>query len=356
MKRFPLLLLLGLCWAVAAPAAEVRALYQAEVPVVDQQEEARVAAMRTGMAEVLVRITGKSTTPLDPAVTDLLTRAANYVQQYRYTTVPGATPGEAPTLALWMSFDADSLNSVLHQRGQPVWGRARPLLLVWLAIDGPNGRHLLGAADGAPEQAVLEAEANRRGLPMRLPLLDLEDQSRVKVADVWGGFDDVVAAASVRYRPQGILIGRLFLDSQQGWHARWILRIGDDVSRWESVGADEAAALAGGVDDGADALSARFAEVGSTDSGATLVMKVDDIATLADYARVLAYLKSLAGVSSVAVDTVAPRAVTYRLATDVPTAAVVRTIGLGTVLTPVAQSTASGPESTQAELNYRLLP
>lgn len=352
MKRLPFHIWMLFAWlaAGAATAAEVRDLYEAEVAVADQQAEARQQAMRDGLAEVLVRATGYGATAQDPELADLLANASRYVQQYRYRHAP-ATDTTPATLVLWMSFDANTINQSLRERGQPVWGSARPLLLVWLALETGSERHLVSAAESAAWPA-LEMAARRRGLPLRLPLLDLEDQARVTAADVWGGFQEPVLNASARYQPQAVLLGRLYYDRQGVWYARWTLRIGEEALHWDNTGAMPDEVLTAGVESSADALAARFAQVGRLEGGTQLSLRVSDVNSLADYARLLGYLRSLSGVSAVQITAVEPQAVSCRLTLEVGPEAVVRTIGLGATLAAVPVMA----EPRSPERQYRLLP
>src|SRR5258706_5789879 len=71
----------------------------------------------------------------------------------------------------------------------------------------------------------LLAVADERGLPVTLPLLDVQDLRAVTFADVWGGFEDRVAAASVRYRADALLIGRV-RPGLIGNQIEWLLVVG----------------------------------------------------------------------------------------------------------------------------------
>ncbi len=355
MKQLPFYtLLLALLLGGTAMAVEVRDLYEVEVPVADQQGEARQQAMRAGLAEVLVRVTGYSAVVQDPALSDLFDSAPRHVQQYRYRVVP-ATVTEPAAMVLWMSFAANTINQALRERGQPVWGSARPLLLTWLAVETGTERRLVGAAESAGYPA-LELAARRRGLPLRLPLLDLEDQARLTAAEVWGGFQEPVLAASARYQPQAVLIGRLYHDTQGNWHARWTLHVGDEVMNWDSNGASPDMVLAAGVEGSADALAMRFSQIVDPERGSVLSLRIADVNTLADYARLLSYLGALSGVTAVQVTEVEAQAVTCRLTLEMGAAAVARTIGLGSTLASVAAGAAPQPAGLQAEFHYRLLP
>jgi hypothetical protein len=334
----------------AVTVEDVCVLFVAVVVVDVQQAEARMQAMRDGLAEVLVSATGYGASAQDPGLADLLDNAPRYVQQYRYRTVR-ATDTTPATLALWMSFDAKAINQSLRERGQPVWGSARPLLLVWLALETGSERRLVSAAESVAWPA-LETAARRRGLPLRLPLLDLEDQARVTAADVWGGFQETVVTASARYQPQAILLGRLYHDRQGGWHARWTLRIGEEVLHWDNTGAVPDEVLTAGVESSADALAARFAQVGAVGGGTQLSLHISDVNSLADYARLLRYLSSLSGVSAVQVTAVQGGTVSCRLTLEVGPDAVARTIGLGTTLAALPGMA----EPLSLERQYRLLP
>lgn len=134
--------------------------------------------------------------------------------------------------------------------------------------------------------------------------------------------------------------------------------MGAEVMNWDSTAADPATALALGVDGSTDTLSLRFAQVGVGGSADILTLRIADVGNLADYARVLAYLRSLNGVADVQVERVGASELTCRLSVEVAASAVVRTISLGNTLAvvnvaPVAGATAGQPP---AELNYRLLP
>src|SRR6185503_18770188 len=112
-----------------------------------------------------------------------------------------------------VGFISTQVDQALAALQKPVWGPERPLTLLWIAVDdGNGGRALLGANDtaalgldpnppGMTERLAalrkdLQSVADERGLPITLPLLDLEDLGAVTFADVWGGFEDRVAGAS----------------------------------------------------------------------------------------------------------------------------------------------------------------
>lgn len=274
--------------ALSAPAEA--ALHEATVPVADRSEAARQQAVRQALAEVLARLSGDPSLPQQAGSAPLLAEAGRYLQQYQYEG--SETAG---TLMLRAGFDAAALEAQLRQQGLVLWGRERPPLLVWLAVDDGQRRYLLGADDADPVLAELRAAARREALSLILPLLDLEDQSLVSFSGVWRGDLESVHLASQRYRAQAVLMGGL-QRSADGWKARWALRHAGRDSVWQSGAADLAGTLEQGFGKAATGLTVRAAAAPLTQDQARLALVVDGVASLADYARVNAYLQGLAPV------------------------------------------------------------
>ncbi len=342
MRR--LILLLCLCLLAAPVAAvEVRGLYTVSVPVNGQGAEEREGALYAAFSRLLVRISAGRAVRTDPRAQPLLERAPRFVQQYRYRQRPDG---------LWLEvrFDASAVERALLDQGLPLWGRTRPLTLVWLVIQEGGERRLLNEDSGHEAVAVLRRHGRERGLPLAFPLLDLEDQMAIAVTDVWAGFGDRIQAASRRYDPEAVLVGRLFRDfTGRGWRARWqLLEEGRVIDRW-SVSGDLEWVAGEGVERAADDLAARYAQVPG--QAAQVRLWVSGVTGLADYARVRAYLEKLSLVErAVPVQVEAERlALEVQLRGD--PAGLARAIALGSVLVPDAEAPA-----VPGEMAYRLLP
>lgn len=355
--------LLALCLAVLLPpavhAAEVKGLYRAEVPVSGQGADEREAALSSALDEVLTKVTGYGGVAEEPEVADLVKDPTHLVLQYRYRASPPDpdAPADAPTQVLVVSFDKAAVNEALRSHGLPIWGAARPTTLVWLAVEEAGRQRLIGANDEAGIGSIMRESAKRRGLPLLLPLLDLQDRSQVQVADVWAGFQDTVVRASSRYQAQAVLIGRAYRDGSGQWRARWWLDQGQSGgAHWDTGGPGIATVLEEGVDGAADRLAARFAQTYRATGMASLDLRIDQVSDLTAYARVMKYLRSLGGVKDVAVLEVQPGTLTCQLALEVPARTVVQTIALGSTLSPREPMEPAPPGQEQAELTYRLVP
>lgn len=345
----PLLLVLALLGALlSVPAGAADDLYEVQVPVADRSGAARAEALRQAMTRLLVRVTGERDAARLVGIEALLAQPEQYVQQFRYLDAvpsPAASGSETDALALNVRFDGSALEQVLREQGLPVWGRERPPVLLWLAVGGEQ-RHLIAADSDHPLRETAERVARERGLPVLFPLLDLEDQARVGYADVWGGFDETVLAASERYHPQLVLQGRL-QSGAGGWRGRWTLHIGQDRLQWQSTGVNASEALAEGLHLAADRLALRLAVRALGAAGQVERIRVREVRSLNDYARVLEYLAKLTPVRDVEVLAVEGDDLDLLLALDGERQTLERLLDIGRVL----ERDAAAPEPV-----YRLTP
>lgn len=330
----------GRCWLLATwllwlavPAMAAQALFEAELPVSSQGRAVRTEAFRQALSEVLVRVTGEQSVPGSEAAKPLLESPERLVQQYRYFT---EQDGPSPALMLWVRFDGDAIRRALRQQGQSWWGGERPDMLVWLAVED-HGRRYIVSSDGISDvHAQISRAAKQRGVPILFPLMDLEDQSRVRHSDLWGGYFDKVMAASERYRPPAVLIGRLNRSPSGGWTSRWRLDMAGQVNEWNDTHQELDALSRRGIEDVADLLASRFAVGGNGGAGHAVIITVTDVETLAAYARINRYLETLTQVNRLQVTQVTPDAVSYALQLNGNLQDLTRIVSIGTVLEPVA--------------------
>lgn len=355
-----------------AYADKVGNLYESRVPVASQDRDARNDAIRIAFAEVLVRVSGKVdiAESLDyPGIQEAIERATRYAQQFRFfTATPPPSDPKAPKLVLWVRFDEQAVNKVLHTHQLPVWGDTRPATLVWLVIDNRGSRELIGNDLKNSNHIALQKRAAMRGVPLRFPLLDLTDRSSLRVSDVWGNFESTILAASQRYQTEAVLVGRVYQGYSGYWNARWSLYTDGRRQDWTVTGSVIDEVLDPGIDKTAESLAVRYAQVGQVDDGQVLV-QVNDIKSLADYNKVIKYLRSLSHVSAVNPYQVEAKGAIFRLTTPSGRLGVAQAISLGLTLVtePVTSVPVSGgqenPNQTKnqqfavvtPDLVYRLL-
>lgn len=339
-----------------SPAVEISGAYDAEVAVRTRDEPARQAAFGQGLKTVLVRVTGSRQVGSDPRIAELLRNASNYIGRYQYRRQPTVTPGASPGYLLAMRFDEMALKDVLNELGLPIWGTERPSLLVWLAVQARRDRYLLGETSHTELREPLQTVANTRGVPLMYPLLDLQDERAVSPADVIGGFDAAVRHASGRYQPDGVVIATARQLSDGFWTIRWRLYYADQVTPWDSEGDRLSQAIETGVHRLADRLGERLAVARGIRPAGDVVLTVEGVSALEDYARISIYLATLAQVEGYWPYQIMPGEASFRLRLRGTSRDVQTLIGLGTVLEPVAEGRLTQTHPDPLQGGAQMLP
>lgn len=339
---------LGSCavgWSATLPAATFPGLYTVTVDVDPDAPDPDATAMQTAMERLLIRVTGKREAAFDPELAPLIESPRDYVRSF----------GQPNAGQMQIGFIESDVESELRALSWPVWGEERPMTLLWLAVDlGDGERAILSANGREPEwsqsmadymddlQTELKRVADERGLPLTLPLMDLQDLTAISFAEIWGAFDPQIMAASDRYRADAVLVGRLDV-SPFGTRAQWTLLRGG--ARRVAVGSS--------LGDGLNWVADRYADEYSVLGGArTARIDVLGVESLADYGRVLSYLEQLSVLQSVDVEGFDGNVLNLRVTTRGDQSVLERVLTLGAVLTPVGDG---APTSTVANgLRFRI--
>jgi len=255
-----------LVFALSSGPAPVRAqqgLNEALVDLEDDSNQARIAAFPRALEQVFTKLSGRRPQTVSPERQSEIASAALLVQKYRYQKSPS---GDGMTL--WVSFDEQALAESAKRAGVKVWAGPRRAPLLWVALISGERAALVGPDSEDNLAEILLDAAWRRGLPVRLPLLDLEDRMRVKPEAVGVGDQKALVKASERYPAGPLVAARVEQAGDTGWTARWqMLGAGKRVN-WLSQGVTPGEALAAGVDGLAELIAARdAASVGGTRAG-----------------------------------------------------------------------------------------
>ncbi len=294
-------LLLFILIPVSGQAALVKNLYEVTLPVAGQDRQLRNAAFEQAFVQVLVRVSGSSlsSTRID------LRLAPRYVQQYRYLVVKKpeaeqqpASSDAPPEYQLWVQFNEGAIKRLLQDNALPIWGQQRPEVLVWIAVRDGKNRYILRDQDQSAIKQAAEKEAARRGLPITWPRMDQDDRSVVSFADVWGSFWGPVLRASKRYAVNSVLIGRMDWQGSS-WKVDWSLAVDGQAQQWRLKALDLELLMASGVDVATDQIAARFSVLEDVANQGQLVVHVNGVDGLRNYASTVRYLRSLAPVKSV---------------------------------------------------------
>ena len=277
MRLFNILAVGGLALiSVAAQAENVAGLYQVREPMAGQGAEARTAATAKALDTLVLRLTGDPKAVQSPALAELRKDPQQIINQV------GSEAG--PPESVVVEFDPGSTERALRKAGLALWGSKRPSILGWWLNDSAEGSSLVG--DGQASAQPLRRAAQHRGLPLRLPLADWQEQLVANAKQVEATDPAPLREAAERYGADALLAVHA-QEADGKWQGKWQLWLGDQREQGTAEGGDPAA-LADAV---MLAVSSRLAPRYVTRPGASSQMQVQvqgvNLQRYAELARVL---------------------------------------------------------------------
>lgn len=266
--------------------------FSADAPVASQSVSDRKKASADALERVLIRVSGITDLSSVPALAQAKRSPERFVQQFSFKANP--QPDESAQI-LSVSFSPTSIKGLLRQAGLPFWPLNRPNALAWLAEDSATEGRQIVTDPLNPVLAGLLDVANLRGIPLTLPLMDLQDQLAVGPDQVWALEEEAIAVASERYNTDTILVGKYSVTST-----------GSILSTWQYVHRNVRRSLdfrtqdlsltgAKAVNALADHLSGLYAVRANTEvNGRAFFVEVTQIFDYQDFDAMLMYLKNLA--------------------------------------------------------------
>lgn len=206
LKRVVTALCCGLSFMVSA--AQVTDLYQGKAPTSGDM----VAAQSQALGDVLVKVTGKRDILTQPDVVKALAAPGDYVQHYGYQDV-------GPVKFLKADFNVAKVNVLISQSKFALLGPARPQMALWLVIN-EGERRILPDQSSDGWASALRTQSQAMGLPVSIPLMDLDDNMAVNATDVWGRFAAPILQASQRYGAEMVVLGKLTPEGEK-WSIDW---------------------------------------------------------------------------------------------------------------------------------------
>ncbi|MFZ6048672.1 DUF2066 domain-containing protein [Pseudomonas sp. CR3202] len=256
-----------------AHAESVPDLYQVREPVVSQQPEERNQALVRALDTLVQRLTGDPKAAQTPALEALRKDPQQLISQYGY---------EGQELVV--DFDPITTERALRQAGVPLWSANRPVILAWWLNRSAEGASLVG--DGQEAGALLGQAAQNRGLPLRLPLADLNEQLLATPEQLTSATPGALTQASERYGAD-VLLAVDASESDGKWQAQWRLWMGDNREQGTLEAADSAALADAVMASVSQRLASRFAVAPGTGQALALEVQGADLARYAELSRLL---------------------------------------------------------------------
>ncbi len=285
--------------------------YQARVPVANQSSGERKRAASEGLRQVLVRVSGAMDLAQSDDIQVSLNKASSYIDQYQYDTERTDWGDKQEFLS--MSFSAAVIERLLVKAKLPFWPINRPKTLVWLVEDRADSGKQLVNDPKSPVLSSLQEAADVRGLPLRLPLLDLDDQLALSADSLWALDENAILDASERYQVDTVLVGRYTQTSTGQWWATWqFFHRGD--SRLIDLRVDDVSQMGmQAISPLADYLAGLYAVVTNPELASQIVLHIDGIGSFRSYRQMMTYFQHLAAVSRFELLLLADRSVLLRV-------------------------------------------
>ena len=252
--------------------------------------------------------------------------------QYRY--IQPKAYGQ--TYLLELTFDKAVVQKWLAEARIKPWPLARPVVLVWATIDEvPEGIE----ASQQSLHSQFEQHAQRYGLPLQFPIMDIDEISEFSVKDIIFTNQQNLKVLSKRYQSDILLTAHLsYQFSSDEWVCNWALLIGDDIKHWQSRNSDLDKLIA-------DAVKQSTVHVATADLDLSnqhwVTVKVRDIRSSQDTNRVLDYLRTLSYVSDVEIKSLHDNEVQYQISFTTDLSKLKSDIDNGSFLQPAAMSSSS---------------
>ncbi|KAB7692682.1 DUF2066 domain-containing protein [Plesiomonas shigelloides] len=212
MRIKPIVAWTFLLLAGGVQAAEVNDFYLVRLPVSGAQ--LTDAQRSEALDDMLIRYSGLRELPASSALQSAQQQAGRYIAQTQTRNENGEKTAD-------VSFDPAAVQHLAQTLGLPVWNHDRPAIMLWLVDNRGNNsageRRIMLDQEYSAAREQLRQVAMERGIPLLLPLGDLEDNMAVSASDVYGNFINPIAAASLRYQPDAVLVASLNNDSLT-WH------------------------------------------------------------------------------------------------------------------------------------------
>jgi hypothetical protein len=354
----PRLVLLIICFLFIelSHAETIEGLYESRQKVSNgqqngqKQELAQSQLIRDAFTHVLIKVSGRQNIAQLPDYARLLANAENAVQLFRYET-DEPQEGQADKW-FWVRFNENSINKLLQENRIPVWSEVRPSTLVWFSRE-IDGKRVLQSQYDAPEiYAVLEKQAEFRGIELMFPFMDLQDQSNITAADIWGNFNEPVLAASRRYQSQSTLTLGLSKERSGLWLAQWQFMILGETYHWKTRAEQQEKSLSAGINSLADQLARQFALLIDDSNKNSIMIRINNVASYNQYQRLNDYFATLASVKSISLLQLEQDRVIYNVFYQGDQSFLLREINLGEVLQQV-EVTRSFTEEPGAGRDYK---
>lgn len=303
-------ILFGVGYSAAARATELSDLFLARIAVESQSAADRQVAVGNGLVAVAARVSGLSPSVARRRLGKSVAGAESYLVSYSYRE--SSTSGDGLVMPeLELRYDEAAVTDLIGALGLPIWGRQRPMVLCWILI-GDSEPQIVAEQDALYSEPIYR-RARERGIPLLLPLFDLEDRMLVSIDNIRSQDLAAIRQAAPRYGVDTISLAQIRQTATGSWSLRWRVR----NSVLDRGGDTETATIKAAMTAFADAVADELFQAYATHSGVApsqqMEIQIQGIGSQRQYEAAMNYLRTTSGVNGLKPRMVTADAVTFVL-------------------------------------------
>jgi hypothetical protein len=296
------------------------------IQVTDTSLETRAKALPQAFEQVMRRVASSHSAVAHPEFAKAKQKVDAYVNTFFYTENSGI-------YNLTVQFNDQALADLLTKMGRASFNKNRPQVLLWLVVDQNNKPQFVNSGSQEPLADKIDLLSSNYGLPVLFPLLDLTERLFIAEQDVINFNLPPLQQAAGRYNADSVVVGKINHISGV-WHCEWRLLDGPQDIAWNSSGDDLDVELELMFNQLADKLIASYKAPDKSPevNNSSIAVRVKGVNNVADYAKILAYLKNLSVVQQVEIGSVDGNQAMFIVSSDAGKEAVIKALNMDTLL------------------------
>jgi uncharacterized protein len=313
-----LLMMLGLIvWFSMPLHAEVRPeqFDRVERVVTGRDESQKSIVFRQAVIEMLVRISGDRNIERHALVRDMIDSPESWVSRY-YFESKNDSSGVIEKMVV--TLDVGVITQKMKEKGLPIWGVLRPLVIVWCVVEAKpeqgEGQHAILQEGEAHifKEALLRA-AKFRGVPLVFPLMDLTESGVISEQVILSSAPELLKQYSERYEADVVTKIVLSQEKNDQWRLYWQSTHSQEKALKPIRGSNFTEVAEAAIDAIVHPLVLSYAAVLNSGIETTLLFKVQGVKDLRDFVEVGERLKAFSLVKQSTIQSVVGDQVIYRI-------------------------------------------
>lgn len=297
------------------------------IQVTDTSLETRVKVLPQAFEQVMRRVASSHSAVAHAEFAKAKQKVDSYINTFFYTE-------SSDSYNLTVQFNDQALTDLLTKMGRSSFSKNRPQVLLWLVVDQDSKPQFVNSSSMEPLADKIDLLSSNYGLPILFPLLDLTERLFIAEHDVINFNMPPLQQAAGRYNADSVVVGKINHISGV-WHCEWRLLDGSQDVAWNSHGDDLDVELELMFNQLADKLIASYKVTDNsvaTINKNSIAVRVKGVNNVADYAKVLAYLKSLSVVQQVEIGGVDGNQAMFVVSSESGKEAVIKALSMDTLL------------------------